>query len=89
MRNGLIPGGLHGSNFRSHVYFCRNQSLEDVGNLPSEYGLGIWIDLPRAVRDGVIFHNNVNRTILSRGDASYVSSHSFIRMQDLHSRQIM
>ena len=89
MRNGLIPGGLRGSNSRSHVHFYRSQSLEDAKNFPSKYELGIWIDLPRAVHDGVIFHENVNRTILSRGNAGCVSSHYIIRVQDLHSKQIL
>jgi len=72
-RSGLLPGGLRGKQQRSEVHFACEEPGKDgyraVSGMRSDCNLVIWLDLQRALEDGLPFYISENGVVLSPGDA--------------------
>jgi len=72
LRSGLLPGGLRGKHQRSEVHFACAEPGKDraVSGMRSDCTLVIWLDLKRALQDGLPFYVSENGVVLSPGDAA-------------------
>uniref|UniRef100_A0A7S4RFP3 2'-phosphotransferase n=1 Tax=Alexandrium monilatum TaxID=311494 RepID=A0A7S4RFP3_9DINO len=82
---GLLPGGLGGRQKRSEVHFACAEPDKDaaVSGMRSDCNLVIWVDLRRALEDGLPFYLSENGVILSPGDAGgCIPTRYFLRVVD-------
>jgi len=73
-RSGLLPGGLRGRQQRSEVHFACEEPGEEgqraVSGMRSDCNLVIWLDLRRALEEGLPFFMSNNGVVLSPGDST-------------------
>lgn len=68
MTNGLKAGGNQGPAFRKDVHFSiRHPGDTVVSGMRQNCQIAVYVDLPRAARDGVRFFRSSNDVILSAG----------------------
>lgn len=66
--NGLKAGGNQGPTFRKDVHFSiRHPGDTVVSGMRQSCQIAVYVDLPRAARDGVRFYRSSNDVILSAG----------------------
>ena len=82
-QRGLLAGGLR--NDRNHIHFIA--SLPGRGRVKSgmrdDCDLAVFIDLPRALEDGIPFFRSANDVILSPGVDGVIAAHYIIQVRSL------
>ena len=83
--HGLLAGGLQGQGRRTHVHFSgvAPGDRRGISGILRHREVAIWIDLQKAVRDGVPFWVSSNQVILSPGIRGVVDCRYFVWAQDL------
>jgi 2'-phosphotransferase len=87
-QEGLKPGG--GRDTRNHIHFSP-QEPSDARSVIFRKGLefGIWIDLKKALDEGIPFFMSDNNVILSRGSSGRLSPRFFIKIKDLAKNEVV
>jgi 2'-phosphotransferase len=68
LRTGLKAGGNQGLAFRKDVHFSVKPPGETViSGMRQSCSIAIYVDLPRAAKDGILFYRSANNVILSAG----------------------
>jgi len=68
LRRGLLAGGSQGQSFRRNVHFAVRPPGETViSGMRQNCQIAVYVDLPRAAREGVRFYRSSNNVILSEG----------------------
>mmetsp|Transcript_81231 Transcript_81231/g.230099 ORF Transcript_81231/g.230099 Transcript_81231/m.230099 type:complete len:254 (-) Transcript_81231:4-765(-) len=68
LKDGLKAGGKHGQSFRRNVHFSiRPPGEAVVSGMRLNSQVAIYVDLPRAARDGIPFYRSANDVILTVG----------------------
>lgn len=88
---GLLAGGTHGQSFRKHVHFSPFNPFDHrvISGMRFDCEVAIWIDLRRALEDGLPFYMSANQVILSPGENGRVDQRYFIKAEDLKSGQTL
>lgn len=86
---GLLAGGKNGQGFRKHIHFAPFDPFDPrvVSGMRFDCEVAIWIDMPRAMRDGLPFYMSANQVILSPGIRGHVDRRYFLRAEDLRTRE--
>lgn len=80
LAQGLLAGGKHGQSFRRTVHFAVRPPGETViSGMRPNCQIAVYVDLPRAAREGIRFYRSANNVILSEGidgavPAAYIES---------------
>ena len=88
LRDGLRPGGGQGS--RKHVHFAPLEPGDGrvISGMRGDCDIAIWVDLPRALGDGIPFFLSKNQVVLSPGDLNeIVPAKYFLKAKDLRANQ--
>ena len=82
---GLLAGGKQGQGFRNHVHFSSFEPGDErvISGMRYDCEIAIWIDLKKAVEDGVPFYISTNQVILSPGINGVIDRKYFTRARDL------
>lgn len=68
LSKGLLAGGNFGQRHRRDVHFSiRNPGEEVLSGMRYDAQIAVYVDLPRAVRNGIRFFRSTNDVILSAG----------------------
>jgi len=86
---GLLAGGSHGAAFRKHVHFVPFDPYDRrvISGMRYDCEVAIWIDLRRALEDGLPFYMSANQVILSPGINGLIDKKYFVKAGDLKSGQ--
>jgi len=89
LQSGLLAGGLCGQGFRKHIHFSGHAPGDQrvISGMRYDCDVAIWVDLRRAMQDGVPFFMSANKVILSPGIDGSISSKYFLKVQDLKQKQ--
>merc|ERR1740129_956747 len=89
--NGLMAGGGHGQAFRNHVHFVPYEPGDRrvISGMRYDSEVAIWIDLRRALSDGLPFYMSANKVILSPGIDGRVDRKYFLKAKDLRSKEVL
>eukprot|EP00931_Biecheleriopsis_adriatica_P003178 TRINITY_DN10452_c0_g1_i1.p1 TRINITY_DN10452_c0_g1~~TRINITY_DN10452_c0_g1_i1.p1 ORF type:complete len:433 (-),score=82.37 TRINITY_DN10452_c0_g1_i1:85-1383(-) len=84
-RHGLIAGGGQGQSFRNHVHFAPFAPGDKrvISGMRYDCEIAIWVDLRKAIAEGVPFYMSANKVILSPGVDGIISKKYFVKMRDL------
>lgn len=83
--SGLMAGGGHGQGFRNHVHFAPFEPGDRrvISGMRYDCEVAIWINLPRALEDGLPFYVSANQVILSPGISGRIDRKYFVKAEDL------
>lgn len=86
---GLLAGGGQGQTFRNHVHFAPFAPGDKrvISGMRYDCEIAIWVDVERAVKDGVAFYKSMNNVILSPGDKGVIDKKYFKRIRNLKDKQ--
>jgi len=84
LRFGLLAGGPCGQSLRNYVHFDDTESAEHAPRFNCD--LAIWIDMRRAMVDGMAFYRSKNGVILSQGIDGTVPSLYIVKAQCLQAQ---
>ncbi|CAK9041702.1 unnamed protein product [Durusdinium trenchii] len=86
---GLLAGGRKGQSFRNHVHFSSFNPGDKrvISGMRYDCEIAIWIDLKRAIEDGVPFFLSTNRVILSPGISGVIEKKYFTHARDLQKNE--
>jgi 2'-phosphotransferase len=72
LKYGLLAGGLAGRHGRNEIHFASEEpgSRRAISGLRHDCDVAIWLDLRRALKEGLPFYISDNDVILSPGDAN-------------------
>ena len=86
---GLLVGGRQGQSFRNHVHFSSFKPGDKrvISGMRYDCDIGIWIDLKKAIEDGVPFYMSANQVILSPGIDGVVDKKYFTQARDLRNKK--
>ena len=89
MQKGLLAGGKQGQGFRNHVHFSSFSPGDNrvISGMRTDCEIAIWIDLKRAIEDGVPFYLSSNQVILSPGINGAIDKKYFMKVQDLQKKE--
>ena len=83
--NGLWAGGTQKGCTRTHVHFVpfNPGDRRIVSGMRKDCEVAIWIDLRKALKDGIPFYESANKVILSSGITGRIDTDYFIKAKDL------
>ncbi|CAE7228677.1 TRPT1 [Symbiodinium sp. CCMP2592] len=86
---GLLAGGGQGQGFRNHVHFAPYAPGDKrvISGMRYDCEIAIWIDLKRAIADGVPFYISANQVILSPGIKGIIDKKYFLKARDLQKKE--
>lgn len=82
---GLLAGGGQGQHYRNHIHFApfNPGDRRVISGMRYDCEVAIWIDLQRALEDGVPFFMSANQVILSPGINGRLEAQYFLHAMDL------
>ena len=88
-RKGLLAGGRQGQSYRNHVHFSSFNPGDErvISGMRYDCQIAIWIDLKKAVQDGVPFYISTNQVILSPGINGVIDKKYFTHARDLQNKE--
>eukprot|EP00929_Paragymnodinium_shiwhaense_P118910 TRINITY_DN907_c5_g1_i2.p1 TRINITY_DN907_c5_g1~~TRINITY_DN907_c5_g1_i2.p1 ORF type:complete len:531 (+),score=169.83 TRINITY_DN907_c5_g1_i2:105-1697(+) len=89
LAKGLIAGGGQGQGYRNHIH-CAPREPRDkrvISGMRYDCEVAIYIDLQRALREGVPFYMSANEVILSPGKDGILETKYFIKVVNLMTQQ--
>jgi 2'-phosphotransferase len=88
---GLLAGGGQGHKSRNHVHFQSFAPWDGrrKPGMKSDCEIAIWVDVKRAIRDGVPFFKSTNGYILSPGDNGIIDTKYFTKIQNLKDWKVL
>jgi len=88
---GLLAGGGQGQGFRNHVHFAPFEPGDKrvISGMRYDCEVAIWIDLKKALEDGLPFYMSANQVILSPGIDGHIDIKYFLQAKDLKSGEIL
>ena len=88
-QRGLIAGGDHRRHSRNHIHFSFLEPGDRriISGMRHDCDLAIWVDLRKALQDGIPFYLSTNQVVLSPGRAGIIPIEYFTRARDLRSRE--
>ena len=83
-------GGLR-TRGRNHIHFTSSfpGDRRVISGMRNDCDVAIWIELRKALRDGVPFYMSVNEVILSPGIEGLVALRYFLAAQDLKTKKML
>ena len=89
LQKGLLAGGRQGQGFRNHVHFSSFSPGDNrvISGMRTDCEIAIWIDLRRAIEDGVPFYLSSNQVILSPGINGAIDKKYFTKVEDLQKKE--
>ncbi|CAE7628835.1 trpt1 [Symbiodinium sp. CCMP2456] len=86
---GLLAGGGQGQGFRNHVHFAPYAPGDKrvISGMRYDCEIAIWIDLKKAIADGVPFYISANQVILSPGIKGIIDKKYFLKARDLQKKE--
>lgn len=89
--HGLLAGGRKGRTYRNHVHFSSFHPGDRrvISGMRSDSQIAIWIDLQKAIDDGIPFYWSTNQVILSPGRDGVLPPQYFSYAQDLMTMQTL
>eukprot|EP00927_Polykrikos_kofoidii_P076622 TRINITY_DN7368_c0_g1_i1.p1 TRINITY_DN7368_c0_g1~~TRINITY_DN7368_c0_g1_i1.p1 ORF type:complete len:466 (-),score=58.15 TRINITY_DN7368_c0_g1_i1:521-1918(-) len=84
---GLLAGGTRGKGFRKHVHFAPKAPHDKtvISGVRYDCDIAVYIDLRRALMDGVPFYISANQVILSPGVNGVVAPEYILKITDISS----
>lgn len=93
LERGLLAGGLLGHQGRNEIHFACEEptavggTRKAISGMRHDCDVAIWIDLPKAMEDGLPFYISDNFVILTPGDEDgAIDSRYFLKVMDISSR---
>lgn len=88
LERGLLAGGLQGPQGRNEIHFaCEDPTggtRRAISGMRSDCDLAIWLDVRKAIEDGLPFYISDNGVILSPGDENgSIASRYFLKAMDI------
>ena len=84
-QRGLIAGGDHRRRSRNHIHFSFLEPGDRriISGMRHDCDVAIWVDLRKALHDGIPFYLSTNQIIFSPGRDGIIPTEYFTRAQDL------
>lgn len=93
LEKGLLAGGLLGPQGRNEIHFaCEEPAVlggtrRAISGMRHDCDLVIWLDLRKAIEEGLPFYRSDNGVILSPGDSNGgIESRYFVKAMDISSK---
>ena len=89
LAKGLKAGGTK-KGFRNHVHFqpCEPGDKRVISGMRYGCEVAIYLDLKRAIEDGIPFYSAVNEVILTPGINGVVSAEYIDRIDDIYQKSV-
>ena len=86
---GLRAGGGQIHKHRNHVHFasCEPGDNRVISGMRHNCDIGIWIDLRKALKDGVPFYMSANEVILTPGIEGWIDKKYLLKAKDFWSQK--
>ena len=87
---GFLAGGTK-EGFRNHVHFASDEAGVNrlISGRRNMCKVAIYLDLKRAIEDGIPFYSSVNEVILTPGINGVVSAEYIDRIDDIYQKSVL
>jgi len=91
LRQGLVAGGKNGQTWRNHVHFGSREPGDEriISGMRYNCEVAIWVDLPKAVDNGIPFFVSKNEVVLTPGIDGRVPPRFFIKALDVRTGECL